>query len=122
PSSVTFHDGSHVGRLTLSQVHADKIPMQLPNGGSSTLVETLQPAGVKFNPPIRVQLPNTDGLKPGTVRELYSFNHDVEQFVSQGTMRISQDGSVLVSDPGFGLTFSGWHSPPRNPPPCCVPG
>jgi len=63
--------------------------------------------GSKFNPPIRVQLPNTDGLAPGQVTEIFSFHHDLEQFVSEGTARVSSDGSVMVSDPGsadgFGL-------------------
>ena len=121
--SATFPDGSKVGRLTLSQVHADKVPMIPPNGTAPTLVGTLQPSRVKFNPPIRVQLPNTDGLAPGQVTELFSFHHDLEQFVSEGTMRVSEDGSVMVSDPGFGLTVSGWHGgggPP--PPPTCADG
>jgi hypothetical protein len=119
--SATFPDGTKVGRLTLSQVHADKVPMIPPNGTAPTLVGTLQPSRVKFNPPIRVQLPNTDGLAPGQVTELFSFHHDLEQFVSEGTMRVSPDGSVMVSDPGFGLTVSGWHGgggPP--PPPTCA--
>lgn len=121
--SATFPDGSKVGRLTLSQVHADKVPMLPPNGTAPTLVGTLQPSRVKFNPPIRVQLPNTDGLAPGQVTELFSFHHDLEQFVTEGTMRVSADGSIMVTDPGFGLTVSGWHGgggPP--PPPTCVNG
>jgi hypothetical protein len=120
--SATFPDGSKVGRLTLSQVHADKVPMVPPNGTAPRLVGTLQPSRVKFDPPIRVQLPNTDGLAPGQVVELFSFHHDLEQFVSEGTMRVSQDGSVLVSDSGFGLTVSGWHGgggPPPPPAPVC---
>ncbi len=119
--SATFPDGSTVGRVTLSQVHADKVPMPPPNGSAPRLVGTLQPAGIKFNPPIRMQLPNTDGLAPGTVVDLFSFHHDVEQFVSEGTGRVSADGSVVVSDPGFGLTVSGWHgSQTQPPPPTCA--
>lgn len=127
--SATFPDGSKVGRLTLSQVHADKVPMIPPNGTAPRLVGTLQPSRVTFNPPIRVQFPNTDGLPPGTVTEIFSFHHDLEQFVSEGTARVSEDGSVIVSDPGFGLTVSGWHGgggPPApqggaGGPPCPPP-
>lgn len=115
--SVTFPDGSHVGPLTLSQVHADKVPMTPPNGTAPRLVGTLQPAAVKFDPPIQMTLPNTDGLAPGQVIELFSFHHDIEQFVTEGTGRVSDDGSVVVSDPGFGLTVSGWHGGGGNPPP-----
>jgi PKD domain/Glucodextranase, domain B/IPT/TIG domain len=121
--SATFPDGSKVGRLTLSQVHGDKVPMIPPNGSAPRLVGTLQPSRVKFDPPIRVQLPNTEGFAPGQVVELFSFHHDLEQFVSEGTMRVSQDGSVMTTDAGFGLTVSGWHGgggPP--PPPTCANG
>jgi hypothetical protein len=116
-NSATFPDGSHVGAMTLSQVHADKVPMTPPNGTSPRLVGTLQPAGVKFDPPIQMTLPNTDGLVPGQVIELFSFHHDIEQFVTEGTARVSDDGSVIVSDPGFGLTVSGWHGGGGSPPP-----
>jgi hypothetical protein len=121
--SATFPDGSKVGRLTLSQVHGDKVPMAPPNGTAPGIVGTLQPARVKFNPPIRIQVPNSSGLPPGQVVEVYSFDHDLEQFVSGGTARVSKDGSVIVSDPGFGLRVSGWHAaPPPPPPPTCADG
>ena len=115
--SATFPDGSKVGRLTLSQVHADKVPMIPPNGTAPRLVGTLQPSRVKFDPPIKVQFPNTDGLAAGTVTEIFSFHHDLEQFVSEGTARVSEDGSVIVSDPGFGLSVSGWHGGGGQPAP-----
>ncbi|MFZ0319761.1 MAG: PKD domain-containing protein [Candidatus Sulfotelmatobacter sp.] len=120
PNSVTFPDGTHVGTLTLSQVHGDRVPMAPPNGTAPRLVGTLQPAGVLFNPPVQMQLPNTDGLAPGQVEDIFSFHHDLEQFVVEGTARVSADGSVIVTDPGFGLTVSGWHGGAGNPqPPTC---
>jgi hypothetical protein len=121
--SATFPDGSKTGRLTLSAVHADKVPMSLPNGTTPAIVGTLQPARVKFDPPIRIQVPNSGALAPGQVAEVFSFDHDLEQFVSGGTARVSDDGSVVVSDKGFGLRVSGWHAvPPPPPPPTCVNG
>jgi IPT/TIG domain/Glucodextranase, domain B len=121
--SATFPDGSKTGRLTLSAVHADKVPMSLPNGTTPAIVGTLQPARVKFDPPIRIQVPNSGALLPGQVAEVFSFDHDLEQFVSGGTARVSEDGSVIVSDKGFGLRVSGWHAvPPPPPPPTCVNG
>jgi hypothetical protein len=97
--------------------------MALPNGTTPAIVGTLQPARVKFDPPIRIQVPNTSGLLPGQVAEVFSFDHDLEQFVSGGTARVSEDGSVIVSDKGFGLRVSGWHAvPPPPPPPRCVDG
>ena len=93
--SATFPDGSKVGRMTLSQ-DGDKVPMAPPNGTSPALVGTLQPARVKFNPPVRIQVPNSSALPAGQVVEVYSFDHDLEQFVSGGTARVSDDGSVIV--------------------------
>ncbi len=115
PNSVTFPDGTHVGTLTLSQVHGDRVPMTPPNGTAPRLVGTLQPAGVLFNPPIQIQLPNSDGLAPGQVVDLFSFHHDLEQFVVEGLARVSNDGSVVVSDPGYGLSVSGWHGSVGTP-------
>jgi hypothetical protein len=121
--SATFPDGSHVGQLSISQVHADKVPMNPPNGTAPSLMWTVQPPRVKFNPPIRVQIPNSNALAAGTVTETFCYNHDLEQFVSGGTARVSEDGSVIVSDPGFGLIVSGWGgSPPPPPPSTCGSG
>lgn len=115
--SVTDTEGKpYVGPLSISQVHADKVPMPPPNGTAPKLVWTLQPAGLHFNKPIRVQLPNTDGLAPGQVVEIFSFDHALEQFVSGGMARVSADGSVIVSDPGFGVAVSGWGTPQPPPP------
>src|SRR5580704_17307098 len=69
-NSVTFPDGTHVGQMSLSQVHADKVPMQPPNGTAPLIVGTLQPPGVLFNPPVQVQYPNVTGLPPGMVVEV----------------------------------------------------
>ncbi len=116
-NSAKFPDGSTSGRMSLSQVHSDKVPMIPPNGSAPKYPGTLQPPGVIFNPPIRVQFPNTDGLAPGTVIDVYTYDHDLEQWVSQGPARVSADGSVIISDPGFGITKSGWHFAPPPPPP-----
>lgn len=117
PNSVVFPDGSTVGRLSLSQVKADMVPMAPPNGSAPRVVWTLQPAGTRFTSPVRVQLPNTDGLVPGQVVEIYQFDHDLEQFVSAGTARVSPDGSVVTTDAGFGLTKAGWGGAAPPPPP-----
>ena len=114
--SVTFADGSHIGRLSVTQVHADRVPMAPPNGTAPRLMATLQPPGVSFNPPIQMTFPNTDSLPPGQVVEIYSYRHDLEQFVVDGTGHVSDDGSVITSDPGSGLSQSGWHGPAAPPP------
>ncbi len=121
--SATFPDGSKVGRLSVSQVHSDKVPMPPPNATAPHLFWTVQPPRVKFNPPMRIKIPNTEGIPPGTVTEIFCYNHDLEEFASGGTARVSEDGSRIVSDPGSGVIVSGWgDAPPPPPPPSCADG
>jgi hypothetical protein len=118
PHSAFNPDGTpYSGPLSLSQVHADRVPMAPPHGSLPLLAGTLQPPGLHFNPPVTTQFPNTSGLAPGTVLDLYSYDHDQMEWVSQGPVRVSADGSVIQSDPGFGISKSGWHFPPPPPPP-----
>jgi hypothetical protein len=119
--SATFPDGTHTGRLSVSQVHTDKVPMPPPNATAPSLFWTVQPPRVKFNPPARIQIPNTEGIPPGSVTEIFCYNHDLEEFASGGTARVSEDGSIIVSDPGSGVIVSGWgDAPPPPPPPTCA--
>ena len=121
PHSVTFPDGSTVGKMSISQVKADMVPMAPSNGTAPDLIWTLQPAGARFSVPVQVTLPNTQSLPPGMVSEMYQYDHDLEQFVSAGTAHVSADGSVIVSDPGFGITKAGWGHGPNTPaPPNCT--
>ena len=59
--------------------------------------------------PAPFTLPNLQGLAPGAKAELYSFDHDLSTFVSVGTGTVSEDGSIIASDPGFGIIKGGWH-------------
>jgi|GEM_PF-3016537 len=115
PNSVTFPDGSTVGKLSISQVKSDMVPMEPTNGSGPDLIWTLQPAGTRFSVPVKITLPNTQGLAPGTVSEFFQYDHDLEQFVSAGTAHVSADGSVIVSDDGFGITKAGWGHGPTFP-------
>ena len=101
--------------LSSSQVKLDKVPMPPPQGSTPLVVGTLQPAGVVFNPPARVCYPNATGLAPGDVADIFAFHHDIGQFVNIGPGTVSEDGSQVCSDPGFGLTQSGWHCTIRVP-------
>jgi hypothetical protein len=66
---------------------------------------------------MRITIPNTSGLAPGTVTEIFCYNHDLEEFGSGGTARVSEDGATIVSDPGSGVIVSGWGAAPPPPPP-----
>jgi hypothetical protein len=117
PGSAIFGDGSDSGFVSITQVHGDKVPMVPPNGMQWRFVITIQPANVVFNPPAPFTLPNLEGLPPGAKAELFSFDHDLGSFVSVGTGTVSEDGSVIASDPGFGIIKGGWHGGGNPPPP-----
>jgi hypothetical protein len=109
PGSVTFPGGSRNGLVSVTVVHADKVPM-VPNFGQQPrLIVTIQPAGARFDPPARLTLPNVDGLAAGSVTEMYSFDHDLGHFVSIGPATVSDDGTSVTSNPGVGVIKAGWH-------------
>jgi hypothetical protein len=109
PNSATFPDGTRRGTVSVTSVHVDKVPM-VPNFGQQPrFIVTIQPPGVHFDPPAAVTHPNVDGLRPGEVTEIYSFDHDMGSFVATGTATVSEDGTVIRSDPGMGIVKGGWH-------------
>ncbi|HXG18883.1 MAG TPA: hypothetical protein VNN62_07405 [Methylomirabilota bacterium] len=109
PGSATFPDGSKRGTVSVTLVHADKVPM-VPNFGQRPrFIITIQPAGTHLNPPAALTVPNVDGLAPGQKTEMYSFDHDLGSFVSIGLATVSEDGATIQSDPGVGVVKGGWH-------------
>ncbi len=109
PGSVTFPGGRRSGTITVTPVHSDKVPMPPNFGQQPRFVITIQPGGAHFDPPARVAFPNVDGLAPGQVTELYSFDHDLARFVGIGPGTVTGDGTRIVSDPGVGIAKAGWH-------------
>jgi hypothetical protein len=107
--SATFPGGSRTGIVSITLVHADKVPMAPGFGQQPRFIVTIQPPGVHFDPPAPMTFPNVDGLAPGAVTEMYSFDHDLGQFVSIGTATVSDNGAMLSSDPGVGIIKGGWH-------------
>jgi hypothetical protein len=105
----------------VTQVHRDKVPMPPIGGAAPDLVLTVQPPGAAFDPPAKVTFPNAEGLPPGGVTEIFSFDHDLGQYVSVGTASVSEDGTIVVSDPGSGIVKSGWQYQPRGPSPSAPP-
>jgi hypothetical protein len=109
PGSATFPGGARSGCISVTPVNGDKVPMSPGFGQQPRFVVTIQPVGTVFNPSARLTLPNVDGLAPRQVTEMYSFDHDLAAFVSIGTGTVSEDGSVIGSDPGVGVSKAGWH-------------
>jgi hypothetical protein len=109
PGSATFPGGSRTGCVTVTPVNMDKVPMVPGFGQQPRFVVTIQPVGTMFNPPAAMTIPNVDGLAPRAVTEMYSYDHDLAAFVAIGTATVSDDGSVIRSDPGVGVLKAGWH-------------
>lgn len=80
---------------------------------------TVQPPGVTFDPPAAITIPN-DGLPPGRVIDIFQFDHDLNRFVNVGPGTVDEDGLLIVSEPGFGITKAGWGGcgQPQPPPTC----
>ncbi len=122
--SVTFPDGSRIGPVVVSPVHADRLPM-VPTGGAASfgpVAWTLQPSSTRFDPPIEVRIPNTGGLRPGETTSIVQWDHDLATFVPMGLGTVNEDATQIVSNPGSGITKAGWGGctgdcPP--PPPNC---
>ena len=122
--SVTLPDGSvpspgNPVTLSLNQVHHDDIPMPIPDGAAPPFAWTLQPAGLVYDPPIRIEYPNMSGLPPGAIANFLSFNHDLERFEIVASGHVSADGSTILTDRGVGLSVAGWGC---NCPPYSVTG
>jgi len=109
PGTVTFPRGQRAGVLTVTPVHSDKVPMPPNFGQQPRFVITIQPGGARFDPPAPVSYPNVDGLAPGQVTELYSFDHDLARFVGIGPGIVTGDGTRIDSAPGVGIAKAGWH-------------
>jgi hypothetical protein len=107
--SVTFPGGSKEGYLSVTQVNANHIPMTPPNGMQPQFIVTIQPTGARFDPPAKLTLPNVDGHPPGAQVEMYSFDHDLEQFVTVGLGTVAEDGTTITSNSGVGVVKAGWH-------------
>lgn len=109
-NSVTFPDGSKVGTLVVSPVVADRLPMAPPAGAANFGIPawTIQPAGTRFDPPIEVTMPNTRAMRPGETVPVVQWDHDLAQFVPMGHATVSEDGAVMVTDAGSGVTKAGW--------------
>lgn len=111
--SMTLENGSKPTpgapvKLSLNQVHHDDVPMPMPDGVGPAFAWTFQPPAATFNPPVAIEYPNMSVLPPGATAYFLTFNHDLGAFeiVAPGT--VTDDGSMIVTPEGTGLTLSGW--------------
>lgn len=109
PGATTFPGGLRTGTVSATLVHNDKMPMTPGFGQQPRFLVTIQPPGALFDPPAALTIPNVDGFGAGQITELYSFDHDLGQFVAIGTGSVTADGTTVSSDPGVGIIKAGWH-------------
>ncbi len=116
-----FRPGADSEDFSLAMVGLNQVPMPLPRGLGTGFIFALQPGGRHFDVPIPVTISNVDNLPPGSKALLFSFDHDVGEFVEVGNGTVSPDGRFIQSDPGVGIRVSAWHgflSPVPEPTGC----
>ena len=103
--STSFPDGETTGQLTVESLEI--IPLPAPTGVEPAIKMALLPAGVHFDPPAKITIPNSFGSPPSSSVNMHSFDHDTGVFEPIGTGTVSDDGTLITSDPGFGIVKGG---------------
>ena len=108
--SLYSDDGTPGGMVGIAPVDATRLPGALPPGLDFDLVFTVQTDGAtNFDVPVAVRMPNTQGLPPGTLLALWSFDHDRGEWVVAAQMIVTPDGLWIETLPGQGIRAPGWH-------------
>lgn len=114
--SLFANDGTRGGRVGIAPVSPDRLPGPLPPGLDFPLVITVQTDGpTNFDRPVPACFPNLpdrssgEPLPPGDKSALWSFNHDTGRFEVMGPMTVNEAGTLVCTDPGFGILAPGWH-------------
>lgn len=110
PGSAVDRSGNPATQAAIIPVPPDRTPSPVPGGMEPPLVISIQATGAtQFDVPAPITFPNLEGLAPGESTFLGSFDHDAGAWRTIGTGTVSEDGSVIVSDPGTGIVAPGWH-------------
>jgi len=83
--------------------------MPFPPGVTAPILFTIQPGGAVPSQPLPITFPNVQNAPPGSQADLYFFDLATGGWAIWGTGTVSQDGTQVVSDPGFGLPRFAWH-------------
>lgn len=110
-SFITNLDGTpYTGRMSISPVEDENVPMPSPTGVYSSSFVTVQPP-VFLNPRAPITYPNLDGGLPGEQMPLWHFDHVLFRWRNYATGTVSADGTLIVSNPGEGIDETGWGTP-----------
>ncbi|MEM9218254.1 MAG: Ig-like domain-containing protein [Cyanobacteria bacterium P01_F01_bin.150] len=90
--------------------HLDpKLVISIQAGGENGFNREADGGSTYFDVPAPVVFPNLDGLAAGEKATLFSFDHEAGHWLPIGLGTVSEDGSVIKSDPGVGILAPGWH-------------
>ena len=104
-------DGTlYTGKLSINPVPDYGRPESRPEELRPGMAVTIQPAGVRFNPPATLTFPNADGMPLGNELNLWSLSPDTGTFSIVGKMVVSADGQRFETVEG-GVVASAWHFP-----------
>ncbi len=110
PNTAKNQNGTNfTGQLSMSEVPASLAPVAMPEELAPSLLLTAQPVGVTFSQPVRLTIPNVDGMPPGSELDLWSVDPSTGQFSISGVGRVSADGSVVETISG-GIRAATWHA------------
>src|SRR5439155_1394235 len=110
-TTIVGPDGNPVSQITITPVPVDRSPMPFPAGVTASMLFTIQPGGAVPSQPLPITFPNVRNAPPGSQADLYFFDLSIGGWAVWGTGTVSDDGSVIVSNPGFGLPRFAWHYP-----------
>jgi RHS repeat-associated protein len=96
------------GKLSINPVPDYGRPESRPEELRPGMAITIQPAGVRFNPPARLTFPNADGMPPGSELNLWSLSPDTGTFSIVGKGVVTSDGQSIITVEG-GVVASAWH-------------
>ena len=103
------------GKLSVNPVPDYGRPESRPEELRPGMAVTIQPAGIRFNPPALITFPNADGMAVGNDLNLWSLSPDTGTFNIVGKSTVSSDGQSIITIEG-GVTASAWHFPLASSP------
>ncbi|HSF56835.1 MAG TPA: Ig-like domain-containing protein, partial [Candidatus Binatia bacterium] len=103
------------GKLSINPVPDYGRPESRPEELRPGMAVTIQPAGIRFNPPALLTFPNVDAMPLGNELNLWSLSPDTGTFNIVGKSAVSADGQSIITVEG-GVTASAWHFPLASSP------